>query len=49
MRPFDQAHPAVQLTLVDRGAPAATRTQPRATRALRKRRRALRIALMPAR
>jgi hypothetical protein len=49
MRPFDQAHPAVQLMLVDRSTPAATREQPPAVPTRRKRRRALLIALAPAR
>jgi hypothetical protein len=49
MRPFDQAHPAAQLMLVDRGTPAATHAEPRTVRTRRKRRLALRIALAPAR
>jgi hypothetical protein len=49
MRPFDQAHPAVQLMLVDRSTPVASRTQPRAVPTRRQRRRALLIALSPAR
>jgi len=49
MRPFDQAHPSVQLMLVDRSTPVATRTEPRSVPTRRKRRRALLAAIAPAR